>query len=54
MYIYLTVFDYGSESLISNSNVLSKVYVPRMIVHAGDIFKSFIDFIIMGLAGRGF
>ncbi|MCE1227371.1 MAG: ABC transporter permease, partial [Geobacteraceae bacterium] len=35
-----------SSSLITNSNLLSKVYFPRLIVPVSSIIVSFIDFII--------
>ncbi len=36
----------ASESLITNSNLLSKVYFPRLIVPASAIITSFVDFLI--------
>jgi lipopolysaccharide transport system permease protein len=36
----------SSNSLIDNSNLLTKVYFPRMIVPAGSIIVSLIDFFI--------
>ncbi|MCX5964291.1 MAG: ABC transporter permease [Cyanobacteria bacterium] len=38
-----------SESLISNSNLLSKVYFPRLIVPISAIVVSFVDFMISGI-----
>ncbi|MFZ9888582.1 MAG: ABC transporter permease [Myxococcota bacterium] len=35
-----------SESLIANSNLLTKVYFPRLIVPASAVFTSFVDFAI--------
>ena len=43
---FSTAFVNASESLISNSNLLSKVYFPRLIVPASAIITSFIDFLI--------
>lgn len=37
-----------SNSLISNSNLLSKVYFPRLIVPTSAIVVSFVDFMISG------
>ncbi|AFY74970.1 ABC-type polysaccharide/polyol phosphate export systems, permease component [Synechococcus sp. PCC 7502] len=38
-----------SNSLISNSNLLSKVYFPRLIVPTSAIVVSFVDFMISGM-----
>jgi lipopolysaccharide transport system permease protein len=39
-----------SNSLIANSNLVSKIYFPRLIVPAGAVITSFVDFLItMGL-----
>lgn len=35
-----------SESLIANSNLLTKVYFPRLIVPAAAVITSFVDFLI--------
>lgn len=37
-----------SNSLISNSNLISKVYFPRLIVPASAVIVSFVDFMISG------
>ncbi|MEN7549773.1 ABC transporter permease [Rapidithrix thailandica] len=36
----------SSNSLITNTNLISKVYFPRMIVPASSIITSFVDFLI--------
>lgn len=36
----------SSESLIGNSNLISKIYFPRLIVPTSSIVTSFVDFII--------
>jgi len=36
----------GSNSLINNANLISKVYFPRMIVPASAVIVSFVDFAI--------
>ncbi len=36
-----------SESLISNANLLTKVYFPRLIVPASAVITSFVDFLIL-------
>lgn len=38
-----------SNSLISNSNLISKVYFPRLIVPASSVIVSFVDFMISGM-----
>ncbi len=36
----------SSNSLISNSNLISKIYFPRLIIPAGSVITSFVDFLI--------
>lgn len=36
----------SSNSLIGNANLISKVYFPRLIVPAGAVITSFVDFLI--------
>jgi lipopolysaccharide transport system permease protein len=43
---FSTAFVNASDSLISNSNLLTKVYFPRIIVPVSAIITSFIDFLI--------
>ena len=43
---FSTSLSESSSSLISNSNLISKVYFPRLIVPAGSIITSFVDFLI--------
>jgi lipopolysaccharide transport system permease protein len=38
-----------SLSLITNSNLISKVYFPRLIVPASTVIVSFVDFLISGM-----
>jgi lipopolysaccharide transport system permease protein len=38
-----------SNSLIANSNLISKVYFPRLIVPASAVITSFVDFMISGM-----
>lgn len=38
-----------SSSLINNSNLLSKVYFPRLIVPTSAVIVSFVDFMISGM-----
>src|SRR5579859_5375543 len=40
----------ASESLIGNSNLISKIYFPRLIVPASSVITAFIDFLVtMGI-----
>lgn len=36
----------GSNSLVQNANIISKIYFPRMIVPASAVVVSFVDFLI--------
>src|SRR5215467_5190770 len=48
--LFATSLTEGSASLITNSNLISKVYFPRLIVPASAVIVSFVDFAIsMGL-----
>jgi lipopolysaccharide transport system permease protein len=38
-----------SNSLISNANLISKVYFPRLVVPASAVIVSFVDFLISGI-----
>lgn len=38
-----------SNSLISNSNLISKVYFPRLIVPTSTVVVSFVDFLVSGI-----
>src|SRR6201984_2507649 len=44
--LFATSLSEGSNSLITNSNLISKVYFPRMIVPASAVIVSFVDFAI--------
>ena len=43
---FSTALSSCSESLISNANLLTKVYFPRLIVPAAAVITSFVDFLI--------
>jgi lipopolysaccharide transport system permease protein len=43
---FSTAFSSASESLIANTNLLSKVYFPRLIVPTSAVITSFVDFLI--------
>jgi lipopolysaccharide transport system permease protein len=50
--LFATSLSEGSNSLITNSNLISKVYFPRLIVPVSSIIVSFVDFAIsVGLLG---
>jgi lipopolysaccharide transport system permease protein len=44
---FSTALAESSNSLIGNSNLISKVYFPRLIIPAGAVVTSFVDFAIM-------
>jgi lipopolysaccharide transport system permease protein len=46
---FSTSLTESSNSLISNSNLISKIYFPRLIVPAGSVITSFVDFLISGV-----
>ena len=43
---FSTALGEASNSLIGNANIISKVYFPRLIVPAGSVITSFVDFLI--------
>jgi len=46
---FSNAFTEAGNSLISNSNMLSKVYFPRIVIPTSAVIVSFIDFLISGL-----
>lgn len=44
--LFATSLAEGSGSLVTNSNLISKVYFPRLIVPASSVIVSFVDFAI--------
>jgi lipopolysaccharide transport system permease protein len=45
-FLFSTVLNNGSNSLIQNSNLVSKVYFPRLIVPVASAMVAFVDFAI--------
>src|SRR5271154_6723990 len=43
---FATALGESSNSLIGNANLISKIYFPRLIVPAGSVITSFVDFLI--------
>ncbi len=43
---FSTAMSEASGSLLSNSNLISKVYFPRLVVPASSVITSFVDFLI--------
>src|SRR5271169_5446437 len=43
---FSTSLSESSNSLITNANLISKIYFPRLIVPAGAVITSFVDFLI--------
>ena len=46
---FSTAFSESGSSLITNSNLVSKIYFPRLVVPASSIITSFVDFLIASL-----
>ena len=44
--LFATSLTEGSNSLITNANLISKVYFPRLIVPASAVIVSFVDFAV--------
>ena len=45
---FSNAFSGAGDSLISNANMISKVYFPRLVMPASAVIVSFIDFLISG------
>ncbi len=43
---FATALSESSNSLIGNANLISKIYFPRLIVPAGSVITSLVDFLI--------
>ena len=43
---FATSMSEASNSLIGNANLISKIYFPRLIIPAGSVITSFVDFLI--------
>ena len=43
---FATAMSEASNSLIGNANLISKIYFPRLIVPAGSVITSFVDFLV--------
>jgi lipopolysaccharide transport system permease protein len=43
---FSTALSESGNSLVANSNLISKVYFPRLVVPASSVITSFVDFII--------
>jgi lipopolysaccharide transport system permease protein len=46
---FATAFSEAGSSLITNANIISKVYFPRVIVPASSVIVSFVDFLLSGV-----
>ena len=46
---FANAFTEAGNSLISNANMISKVYFPRLVVPTSAVIVSFIDFLISGI-----
>src|SRR4029079_13473781 len=45
---FANAFTEAGHSLISNSNMISKVFFPRLVVPASAVIVGFVDFLISG------
>ena len=45
---FSTAMAESGSSLVNNSNLISKIYFPRLVVPAGSVIVSFVDFLIAG------
>lgn len=45
-YFFSSSFQEGSNSLVANANMISKVYFPRIIVPVSSLFVNFVDLLI--------
>lgn len=43
---FSTALAESGNSLVANSNLISKIYFPRLIIPAGSVITSFVDFLI--------
>jgi lipopolysaccharide transport system permease protein len=43
---FSTAMSEASNSLVGNANLISKIYFPRLIIPAGSVITSFVDFLI--------
>ncbi len=46
---FANAFTEAGNSLISNANMISKVYFPRLVVPGSAVIVSFVDFLISGI-----
>jgi len=46
---FVNALSETSNSLISNANLISKIYFPRLIIPASSVITSFVDFLISGV-----
>ena len=46
---FSNAFSSAGDSLISNANMISKVYFPRLVIPASAVIVSFVDFLISGI-----
>jgi lipopolysaccharide transport system permease protein len=47
--LFSNSFSESGNSLVANSNLISKIYFPRLIVPSGAVVVGFIDFLISGV-----
>lgn len=50
---FANAFSEAGNSLISNANMISKVYFPRLVIPTSAVIVSFVDFLISGVILAG-
>lgn len=50
---FSNAFTEAGNSLITNANMISKVYFPRLVIPASAVIVSFIDFLLSGIIMAG-
>lgn len=46
---FANAFSEAGNSLIANANMISKVYIPRLVIPGSAVIVSFVDFLISGV-----
>ncbi|MDE2118584.1 MAG: ABC transporter permease, partial [Betaproteobacteria bacterium] len=46
---FANAFTEAGNSLISNANMISKIYFPRLVIPTSTVIVSFVDFLISGV-----
>src|SRR3974390_248119 len=46
---FATALSESGNSLVTNSNLISKVYFPRLVIPASSVITGFVDFVLSGV-----